>query len=317
MDDANSTTFTISSDSLIEFTEEEYQLPKRHHWLIEVLIKLVTTKPLGAVGAGMVLFLVIVALLAPVITYTEPDTIHGLDAVFPPSSKYFFGTDGIARDVYTRIIYGARLSLFFGIAATTMSVTIACIVGIMSAFLGGLFDIVVQRFVDAVMAFPFLVIMMTIMAILGPGTLNIIIAFGVVAWAGQSRVIRSATLSIRGSEYILAARATGCTTRAIVLTHVLPNVAAPIIVIVSAGIGGAIMAEAMLSFLGFGIPPPAASWGRMLNVEGLTYMMSGPWLAIFPGLAISIAVFGFNMLGDAMRDLLDPRLVGGGAGGKI
>ncbi len=307
-------TVGIGTDSLIEFTEEETQLPKRHHWLVEIIIQLIVTKPLGAVGGVMVLFLVVVALLAPVITYTDPTELHDEDTLVGPSAKFFFGTDQLGRDIYSRIVYGARLSLTFGIAATAMSMSIASVVGILSAFIGGTFDMGMQRFVDAVMSFPYLIIMLTIMAILGPGTLNIIIAFGVVAWAGASRVIRAATLSIKGSEYILAARATGCTRRAIILTHVLPNVAAPIMIMASMGIGGAILAEAALSFLGFGIPPPAPSWGRMLSSDGLAQMLQGPWLAIFPGIAISITVFGFNMLGDALRDLLDPKLVGGGGG---
>ncbi|MBW2622503.1 MAG: ABC transporter permease [Deltaproteobacteria bacterium] len=313
MDDA----IKFTSDSLIEFTEEETQLPKRHHWLIEIIIQLVTTKPLGAIGALLVLILIFVAVLAPVITYTGPNIIHGEDSVVGPSRTYFFGTDQLARDVYSRIIYGARLSLAFGIAATSLSMVVATTIGILSAFIGGAFDTAVQRVVDAIMAFPFLVIMLTVMAILGPGVLNIILAFAMVSWARSSRVIRSAVLGIRGSEYILAARATGCTQRAVILTHVLPNVFAPIMILATMGVGGAILAEASLSFLGFGIPPPAPSWGRMLSSDGLPYMLQGPWLAIFPGIAISIAVFGFNMLGDAVRDLLDPKLVGGGGGGKI
>lgn len=304
-------TIGLKADSLIEFTEEETQLPKRHHWLVEIIIQLVMTKPLGAIGGALVLLLVVVAVLAPVITFHDPIELHADDTLAPPSTKFFFGTDQLGRDVYARIVYGARLSLFFGIAATAMSISIASVVGILSAFIGGRFDIVMQRFVDAMMSFPYLIIMLTIMAILGPGTLNIIIAFGIVAWAGQSRVIRAATLSIKGSQYILAARATGCTRRAIILTHVLPNVAAPIMIMASMGVGGAILAEASLSFLGFGIPPPAPSWGRMLSSDGLSQMLQGPWLAIFPGISISIAVFGFNMLGDALRDLLDPKLVGG------
>ncbi len=304
-------------DSLIEFTEEETQLPRRHYWLVEMFIQLVTTKPLGAFGGALVLLLVVVALLAPVITSTGPNDIHSEDAIVAPGKQYFFGTDQLGRDVYSRIVYGARLSLTFGITATFLSICVASTVGILSAFIGGWFDKIVQRVVDAIMAFPFLIIMMTIMAVLGPGTLNIILAFAMVSWAGSSRVIRSAVLAIRGSEYLLAARATGCTRSAVILTHVLPNVTAPIIVMASMGVGGAILAESSLSFLGLGIPPPAPSWGRMRSSDGLAMMLQGPWMAIFPGLAISIAVFGFNMLGDALRDLLDPKLVGGGGGGRL
>jgi len=303
-------TIGIKTDSLMEFTEEEEQLPQRHHWTLDILIQLIKTKPLGAVGGFLVLVLVVVGVLAPVITYTGPRVMHSEYTLVGPSAKFFFGTDQLGRDVYTRIVYGARLSLLFGIAATLMSTTIATIIGILSAFIGGVFDTSVQRIVDAMMSFPYLIIMLTIMALLGPGTLNLIIAFAIAAWAGQSRVIRSATLSIKGNEYLLAARAIGCKRRTIMLKHILPNVTAPIIVMISMNIGGAILVEAALSFLGFGIPPPAASWGRMLSSDGLSQMLQQPGLAIFPGLSISIAVFGFNMLGDALRDLLDPRLQG-------
>ncbi len=309
-------TVGIGTDSLIEFTEEETQLPKRHHWLVEIIIQLIVTKPLGAVGAFLVLSLAVIGLLAPVITYTGPLVLHYDDALVGPSLKFFFGTDQLGRDVYARIVYGARLSLMFGLAATALSITVATTIGVLSAYIGGAFDLAVQRIVDAWMSFPYLIIMLTIMALLGPGTLNLVLAFAIASWAASSRVIRSATLSIKGNEYILAARATGCTRRAVVLTHVLPNVAAPILIMASMGIGGAILAEAALSFLGFGIPPPAPSWGRMLSSDGLSQMLQQPGLAIFPGLAISIAIFGFNMLGDALRDLLDPKLVGGG-GGRI
>ena len=307
MEDTNG----ITADSLIEFTEEEAELPKRHHWLVEILIQLIVTKPLGAVGLLLVLLLVVAVVFAPFITYTSPIKLHDGAQMIGPGAEYFFGTDQLGRDVFSRIIYGARLSLFFGITATFLSLTIATIVGTLSAFIGGKFDTVVQRFVDAMMSFPFLITMLVIMALLGPGTLNIIFAFAIASWAGSSRVVRSAVLAIRGSQYILAARATGCTRRTIILTHVLPNVTAPLLIMASQGVGSAILAEAALSFLGFGIPPPAPSWGRMLSSDGLSHMLHGPWLAVFPGLFISIAVFGFNMFGDAMRDLLDPKLVGG------
>ena len=299
------------ADSLIEFTEEEAQLPKRHHWLVEIIIQLIVTKPLGAFGLLLLLFLVAAAVFAPLICYTDPIKLHDDAQLLGPSAEFFFGTDQLGRDVFSRIIYGSRLSLFFGISATALGLGIAIVIGTLSAFIGGRFDTTMQRFVDAMMSFPYLITMLVIMALLGPGTLNIILAFAIASFAPSSRVVRSAVLGIRGSQYILAARATGCTRTAIILTHVLPNVTAPLLIMASQGVGGAILAEAALSFLGFGIPPPAPSWGRMLSSDGLSHMLQGPWLAIFPGLAISIAVFGFNMFGDAMRDLLDPKLVGG------
>jgi len=302
----------IKPKGFTELNEEEKKLvPTRHHWLIDILTQLIRTKPLGAVGGALVFILAVVALLAPVITYTDPLVMHADHTLEGPSTHFFFGTDQLGRDVYSRIVYGARLSLTFGFAATALSISIATIVGISSAFIGGAVDTTIQRIVDAMMSFPYLIIMLTIMALLGPGTLNLVIAFAVVAWAGQSRVIRSATLYIKQYDYIQAARATGCKQITIMIKHVLPNVAAPIIVMATMNVGGAILAESALSFLGFGIPPPAPSWGRMLSSEGLSHMLQQPGLAIFPGLGISTAVFGFNMLGDALRDLLDPRLVGG------
>ena len=191
-----------------------------------------------------------------------------------------------------------------------MAIFFATIIGVLSGYFGGVFDTVVQRFVDAWMSFPWLVLMLTIMAILGPGMGNVILALGLVMSAGASRTIRSAVIAIRGSEYLLAARATGCKPWVIIVYHVLPNVAAPIIVVATLQLGAAILIESMLSFLGFGVPPPAPSWGRALSGDGIDYMIRNPGLAIFPGAAIAIAVFGFNMLGDALRDLLDPRLQG-------
>jgi peptide/nickel transport system permease protein len=310
-------TIQISPDALIEFTEKETELPKRRHWFIDVFIQLVTAKPLGAFGGLLVLFLVLTAVLAPVITAWDPDHIRGTDyRLLTPSKEHYFGTDPLSRDVFSRIVYGARISLFVGIGAASMSLLLATLVGVSSATIGGLYDLVVQRIVDAWMAFPGLIILLTIMALIGPGMINIIIAFAVASFDGSSRIVRSAVLGIRGSEYILAARATGCTRRGIVIYHILPNVAAPIMIIGTMGIGGAILAETSLSFLGLGIPPPTPSWGRMLSTEGVPYMLQGPWLAVFPGVAISIAVFGFNMLGDAVRDLMDPRLTGS-SGGRL
>ena len=310
-------TIQTSPGTLIEFTEKEAELPVRRHWLVDFLIQLVTTKPLGAFGGLLVLILVLTAVFAPLITSWDPSRILDADSrILPPSKTHYFGTDDLARDVFSRIVYGARVSLFVGIGATTLSLLLATFVGVSSAAIGGLYDLVVQRIVDAWMSFPGLIILLTIMAIIGPGMYNIIIAFAVASFDGSSRIIRSAVLGINGSEYLLAARATGCTRKGIVIYHILPNISAPIMIIGTMGIGGAILAESAVSFLGFGIPPPTPSWGRMLSTEGLPYMLSGPWLAIFPGLAISITVFGFNMLGDAVRDLLDPRLTGS-RGGRL
>ena len=285
--------------------------PKRHHWLLDLLIQLLKTKPLGAFGGFLVLGMVILALFAPIIAPYNPNTIHGEKIVAPPSRAFYLGTDGLARDVFSRITYGARVSLIVGLGAVGLSTLLATIIGILSGYFGGTFDTAIQRLVDAIMSFPWLVIMLTVMAVLGPGMLNVILALALAGFAGASRVVRSAVLAIKESDYVTAARAVGCRDITILLRHILPNVAAPIIVLASLGLGNAILAEASLSFLGFGVPPPAPSWGRMLSGDGLNYMLRSPGLAIFPGLAISAGVFGFNMLGDALRDLLDPKLTGG------
>jgi peptide/nickel transport system permease protein len=291
---------------------EDIEIPKRLHWTLDILVQLLKTKPLGAFGGFIVLALIIVALAAPIIAPFGPNEIHGEKTVEAPSRTFYFGTDALARDVFSRIVYGARVSLMVGFGAISLSTTLATIIGILSGYFGGMFDTIVQRIVDAMMSFPWLIIMLTVMAVLGPGIPNVILALAIAGFSGASRVIRSAVLAIKESDYVMAARSVGCKQWMVLLRHILPNVAAPIIVLATLGLGNAILAEAALSFLGFGVPPPAPSWGRMLSGDGLDWMLQGPWLVIFPGLAISSAVFGFNMLGDALRDLLDPKLTGGG-----
>jgi peptide/nickel transport system permease protein len=293
-----------------ELTEEELDLPKRLHWTLDILEQLITTKPLGALGGFIVLVLVIVAIFAPWIAPYEPETMHGTRSLLQPCREFWLGTDDLARDVFSRLVFGARVSLRIGIFTVLISTTLSTIIGILSAYIGGLFDTILQRIVDTMMCFPWLVIMLTIMAILGPGERNVILALVIAGFAAGSRVIRGAVMAIRESEYLLAARAIGCKRWVILVYHVLPNVSAPIIVQATLGLGGVILVESALSFLGFGVPPPAPSWGRALSAEGLDFMFQNPGLAVFPGLAIAFTVFGFNMLGDALRDLLDPRLQG-------
>jgi len=296
----------------IQLYEEEFDLPKRHFWALDILIQLVKTKPLGAFGGLLVLVMIVVAIFAPLVAPYGPNEIHGQLIVQQPSRTFYFGTDALARDVFSRIVYGARVSLTVGLGAIALSTSLAMVVGILSGYIGGIFDTTVQRFVDAMMSFPWLVIMLTIMAVLGPGQGNVILALGIAGFSGSSRVIRGAVLSVKESEYLLAARAIGCKQWVIIIFHILPNVTAPIIVMATLGLGNMVLAEASLSFLGFGVPPPAPSWGRMLSGDGLDYMLQAPGLAVFPGVAISAAVFGWNMLGDALRDLFDPRLQGTG-----
>jgi peptide/nickel transport system permease protein len=273
--------------------------------------RLVREKPLGACGGLIVIGLMLCAALAPWIAPHGYDETNVRQRLKPPSAQFYFGTDNLGRDIFSRIVYGARISVTVGFGAVALGVLLATAVGVVSAYFGGVFDVVVQRLVDAWMAFPFLVILLSVMAVLGPGLLNVILSLGILSAANSSRVIRSAVLAAKENQYVEAARAAGANHLRIILRYILPNVMATIIVIATIGLGFAILAESALSFLGLGVPPPYPSWGEMLSGSGRSYMHKAPWMAIWPGVAISLAVFGFNMLGDALRDVLDPRLRGG------
>jgi peptide/nickel transport system permease protein len=274
------------------------------------LWRLVREKPLGAFGGVLVLVLLLCAVFAPWIAPYPFDETNVRQRLKPHGTQFSLGTDNLGRDVFSRIVYGARVSVTVGFSAVTLSILLATTVGITSGYFGGKFDVLVQRVVDAWMAFPNLLFVLFIMAVLGPGLLNVILALGVVNAANRSRVIRSATLAAKENQFIEAARAVGAGHLRIILRYILPNVMAPIIIIATNALGGVILAESTLSFLGFGVPPPHPSWGEMLSGSGRSYMYRAPWMAIWPGVAISLGVFGFNMLGDALRDLLDPRLRG-------
>jgi len=267
-------------------------------------------KPLGAAGGLIVVGLVLLALFADRIApYDFDETIAGA-RMRPPSARFWMGTDNLGRDVWTRVVFGARVSMTVGFGAVLLGTALATVIGVTSGYVAGGYDTVVQRIVDAWQSFPFLIIVLSLMAVLGPGRLNVILALGVAGAAGASRVIRSATVAVVGNPYVEGARALGCGHLRILARHVLPNVAAPIIILATIGLGSAILAESALSFLGFGVPPPYPSWGGMLSGSGRSYMYQAPWMALWPGAAISLAVYGFNMLGDALRDVLDPRLRG-------
>lgn len=268
------------------------------------------TKPLGALGGLLIVLLVLTAILAPLLAPYDPIQIKSADRLQPPGWTYLMGTDDFGRDICSRVIYGARISMLIGLGSVGMSTLLATFLGMVSGFYGGRVDTLLQRLLDTLMAFPGLIVLLTIMAMLGQGLGNVILALGIGGTAGNARIIRSAVLAIKANQYVEAARALGCRDRHILLRYILPNIAAPIMVVATLGLGVAILAESSLSFLGFGVPPPAPSWGGMLSGSGRTYMLKAPWMAIFPGLAISLAVFGFNMLGDALRDLLDPKLRG-------
>ena len=259
----------------------------------------------------IVLLFIVVAVFAEVLAPYPFDEVHLPAILKAPSAQFLLGADQLGRDLLSRLIFGARVSMLVGLAATLLNVVVATLIGGISGFLGGKLDLAVQRFVDAWMAFPGLLLLLTIMSIVGQGILQIIVVLGISGGIGGSRVVRSAVIGIKENDYFLAARAVGTPTSQILTRHVLPNIMAPIIIIFSINIGGVIIAEASLSFLGFGLPIKIPSWGGMLSREGRRFMEQAPWLALWPGLFLTIVVYSLNMFGDALRDLLDPRLRGG------
>ena len=269
---------------------------------------LIVRKPIGAVGAIIVLVLLAVAVFADRVAPHHFNETSLLDALKPPSQEHWFGTDELGRDVYSRVVYGAQISMTVGMVATTLSVLLGAALGVVSGYFGRTLDLVVQRLVDAWLAFPGLVMVIVLLVLMGPGLGSVIVALGLSQAFPQSRIIRSATLVVREHAYIEASRAGGASHGRVLLRHVLPNVVAPIIVSASTYVSFVILVEAAISFLGYGVPPPRPSWGGMLSATGRSYMVRAPWLSIFPGLALTLAVFAFNVLGDALRDLLDPRL---------
>ncbi|MBI2848373.1 MAG: ABC transporter permease [Chloroflexi bacterium] len=273
--------------------------------------RLVREKPVGTAGAIIVLILFLVGILANLLAPYGMNVINADVRLLPPSGTYLLGTDNLGRDMLSRVIYGARISMIVGLAASAIAVTISSFLGIICGFFGGKVDMVIQRFVDAWMCFPGLVILLTVLSITGPGMVQVIFVLGVVTGITGSRVVRSAVIGIRQNVYVEAAKAIGSPSWRILVRHILPNIMAPIIIIFTVDVGAAILAESSLSFLGFGIPPPAPSWGGMLSGPGRSFMLQAPWMVLWPGLALSLVVYGVNMLGDALRDLLDPRLRGG------
>ena len=285
--------------------------PKRRAGLADFFTRLWREKPLGTFCGIIVLLFILVAIFANVLAPYPYWEMHLADRLTGSSARYLLGTDQLGRDLLSRLIVGARLSIVVGLSATAVNVVVAVLIGGTSGFIGGKLDLAVQRFVDAWMAFPGLLLLLTIMSIVGRGIPQIIVVLGVTGGIVGSRVVRGAVIGIKENDYFLAARAVGTPTSQILLRHVLPNIVAPIIIIFSINIGGVILAEASLSFLGFGLPIGVPSWGGMLSREGRQFMEMAPRLAVWPGLCLTIVVYSLNMFGDAVRDLLDPRLKGG------
>jgi peptide/nickel transport system permease protein len=275
------------------------------------LLYFVRRYPLGALGGAILLALILTAIFAPWIAPHDPQETSVALQYAPPGSARILGGDQLGRDVLSRLIYGARISLSVGLLSVGIGVTAGTLIGIFSAYAGGTVDLVVQRLVDALMAFPPIILALGLMAALGASMNNVVIALVVILLPGTTRVIRSQTLSIKELDYVLAARASSAGSLRIMLRHILPNVAATYIVLSTITLGFAIVVEAALSFLGVGIPPDVPTWGGMLTLGASRYINTAPWLAIFPGIAITLVVFAINLLGDALRDVLDPKLRGG------
>jgi len=263
--------------------------------------------PLGAVGALIVAIFILTAVFADVIAPTDPTATNSKFSLAPPSSMFWLGADFMGRDMYSRIVHGARISLAVGAGAMGLGALIGITVGLASGYLGGWFDLIVQRLLDIMQSLPLLVMAIVMAASLGPSMKNTIFAIAIPLVPTVARVVRSNTLSLREQPFVEAARAVGMGEIRIAVRHVLPNTLAPLIVLATAQLGSAILVEASLSFLGLGIPEPHPSWGRMLSESAAEYVRTAPWLVIFPGVAISLTVFGTNLLGDALRDILDPR----------
>jgi len=271
--------------------------------------RFVRKNPLGAVGGVLIVVMVVAALAADVLATHNPVRTSS-QVLAAPGSDFWLGSDNLGRDLYSRIVHGSRISLAVGIASTLLGGVLGGLLGLISGYLGGRTDLLLQRVMDVMQALPILVLALVLAAALGPSLTNTIVAISVVIVPRAARVVRASVLSIREFVYVESARALGVGHARVALRHILPNTFGPFIVLLTAQLGGAILVEAALSFLGLGVPEPYPSWGRMLSIAAAEYAHKAPWLVIYPGLAISLAVFGTNLLGDALRDSLDPRLRG-------
>ena len=292
------------SEARVDVAVEEERRPA---WTSAAL-DLSRRKPLGAAGAVIVIVMIALALLADLIAPYNPVANAFERMHLAPNVENWLGTDQFGRDVLTRIIYGARTALFVGFVSALVGATVGLVLGVASAYFGGLFDLLFQRVMDVFMAFPLIILALAVVSIFGTGTQNVIIAITIPFIPRCARVVRSSALAIREIPYIDAARACGFSHRRIILRHMVPNVMAPYLIMVTAFVGQAILLEASLSYLGLGVQEPTPAWGLMLQGGAEEYAESAPWMAVFPGLAITLAVFGFNLFGDALRDVLDPKL---------
>lgn len=296
---------TVTSNASRETRIEEL---RERPGLSRAMFTFVVKQPLGAFGGAIVLGIILMGILAPFITAHDPEHIAFEDMLLPPNAEYFLGTDQFGRDILTRLLYGARTALFIGFTAAFTGSTVGLVLGVTSAYIGGKFDLIIQRVIDLFQAFPLIIMALAIVSIFGPSVQNVIIAITIPFIPDCSRVVRSTALALREIPFIDAARASGFSNTRIVLRHMVPNVMAPYLIMLTTFVGNAILLEASLSYLGLGVQEPTAAWGLMLQGGAEEYAESAPWVAIWPGVAISLSVFGFNMFGDAVRDMLDPKL---------
>ena len=273
------------------------------------MISVFAGRPLPVIGFVIIALLVIMAVFAPLLAPHPPNQMDIINKLQPPSSAHWLGTDSLGRDTLSRIIYGSRTSLIIGIAVMLISSVVGIVLGLLAAYFGGATYHIIMRIMDALMAFPMLLLALLVASLLGTGMLNVIIALGIGMVAAPCRLMCGVVLSVKQNDYVLSARVMGMSNRRLMFQEILPNAFPPLLVLITIGIGAVILAEAGLSFLGIGITPPTATWGGMVN-DGYKFLMSSPVLAISPGVAIMLIVFGFNMLGDGLRDALDPKLRG-------
>ena len=293
----------------------DVRLPPARNRLTHALLAFPRAKPLGALGALILVLMVVVALFARQIEPYDPLATNQREALLSPGGDHLLGTDQYGRDILSRVIRGARISLYVGLGATVAALLVATAIGVTSAYFGGAFDYFVQRFVDAVQAVPGLILLISVLVILGPSITNVMIALAFRSSITTSRIVRGASLGVLANPYIEAGKVIGASSLRLMARHVVPNIVPPLIIVATVQFGGAILAEASLSFLGYGVPPPNPTWGGMMSAEGRTFMLAAPWILYGPAIALSLVVFSVNMLGDALRDRLDPRLRG--AGGRM
>jgi peptide/nickel transport system permease protein len=305
------TTANTSPSATVEGLPGKEDEEKRRGMVADTLVRLIKEKPLGLIGGIIVLVLFLTGIFANFLAPYGYNDMMLEDRLNPPSAAHLLGTDNMGRDMLSRIIYGARISMIVGLAGAAVSAIVGFLVGGVSGYFGGKFDMIFQRLVDAVQCFPSLILYLVVLSIIGQGLIPVILVLGVTTGFLASRTIRSAVIGIKQNMYVQAAEATGTKVRNILLRHILPNVMPVMIIGFTLTVGSMILSEAMLSFLGFGIPPPTPSWGGMLQGSARRFMLQAPWMALWPGLALALAVYGINMLGDALRDLWDPRLRGG------